>query len=291
MSVNNVQVDLHLHSDHSDGRMAPDSLVRLCHNEGLKVISLTDHDTTSGLHEAKKKCSDLNLIFIPGIELGTVLNGQDVHILGYYVDESDSELQNVLIDIREERINRGIEIVEKLIGLGIAVSLERVLEIANEGSLGRPHIAYALVEMGVAKNPKDAFDKFIGSGSPAYVPRKVTSPFEAIEIINRNGALPVLAHPMRSNSKSGRDGIKGLNNILPEMKEKGLIGMEVHYGDYSVEQIKELKFLSKEYDLVECGGSDFHAAGNPIEIKPGEMGPPLDVVYQLKHQLEKRNGD
>ncbi len=291
MFVDNVQVDLHLHSDHSDGRMDPNSLVRLCHMKGLEVISLTDHDTTSGLEEAKKTCSNLNLGFIPGIELGTLLNGQDIHILGYYVDESDSEFQNVLIDIREERNARGIKIVEKLVALGIPVSLDRVLEIASEGSLGRPHIAYALVEIGVVKHPKEAFDKFIGSGSPAYVPRKVTTPFEAIDIINRNGALPVLAHPMHSNAKSGREGIRGLESLLPEMKDKGLIGMEVYYGDYSVEQINRLKLLTKEYGLIECGGSDFHAAGNPVEIKPGEMGPPLDVVDQLSHQLDKRNGN
>ena len=291
MSINSVQVDLHLHSDHSDGRMDPDSLVRLCDKKGLKVISLTDHDTTSGLHEAKKTCRDLNIGFIPGIELGTVLNGQDIHILGYHVDESDSEFQSVLSHIREERIERGIKIVEKLVALGIPVSLDRVLEIADDASLGRPHIAYALVEIGVTRHPKEAFDKFIGSGSPAYVPRKVTTPFEAIDIINRNGALPVLAHPMHSNAKSGREGIKGLNNILPEMKKKGLIGMEVHYGDYSAEQINRLKLLTKKYGLIECGGSDFHAAGNPVEIKPGEVGPSLDVVDQLKHQLDKRNGN
>ena len=115
MSINSVQVDLHLHSDHSDGRMDPDSLVRLCDKKGLKVISLTDHDTTSGLHKAKKTCRDLNIGFIPGIELGTVLNGQDIHILGYHVDESDSEFQSVLSHIREERIERGIKIVEKLV--------------------------------------------------------------------------------------------------------------------------------------------------------------------------------
>ena len=208
MSVNNVQVDLHLHSDHSDGRMDPNSLVRLCDREGLKVISQTDHDTTSGLDEAKKTCRDLNIGFIPGIELGTVLNGQEIHILGYYVDEFDSEFQSILTGIRKERINRGIKIVDKLVGLGIPLSLDRVLEIANGASLGRPHIAYALVEIGVAKHPKDAFDKFIGLGRPAYIPRKDTTPFEAINILNRNGALPVLAHPLRSNAKSGREGIR-----------------------------------------------------------------------------------
>jgi predicted metal-dependent phosphoesterase TrpH len=196
-----------------------------------------------------------------------------------------------LFDIRKDRNVRGIKIVRTLIELGVRISLDRVLEIAKGSSLGRPHIAYALVESGLAKHPKDAFDKFIGVGAPAYVPREVMTPFKAIDILNKNGAMPVLAHPMLSRAKSGREEIKELDELLPVFKERGLIGIEVNYGDYSSYQVNKLKYFSNKYGLIECGGSDYHAAGNPVETKPGEVGPSLNAVHEMKHLLSIRNGN
>ena len=280
--LGSTEVDLHLHTTYSDGRLKPKELVRLCKQRGLKTISVTDHDTTFGLRESLKASKSVGIEFIPGTELGTDLGGEEIHVLGYFVNEEDLRLQAILKEIREDRLVRANKIVKKLSDYGVRVSWNRVLELAAGGSVGRPHIAYALVELGYVQNPKDAFDNLIGVAGPGFVPRSLMSPVEAVELLTNNGSLPVLAHPLMSKAKSGRKDINGLDDLIAALKKVGLIGIEVHYGDYSIDQKRNLNCIAQKFGLVPCGGSDYHAAGNPVETEPGDMGPTLESVENLK---------
>ena len=281
MEIHKVEVDLHLHTNYSDGTLTPKELLTLCKNKGLKVISITDHDITMGLPEANEIASDMGIQLIEGIELGAFWESSEIHILGYFVNQDDSYFQKILAELRYDRVSRGEAMVKKLQDMGLNISFDRVQEISGTGSIGRPHIAQALTESGYVKNPKEAFDKFIGDRNRGFVPRKLLSLEKSIKLLIDNGALPVLAHPLMSSAKSGRKGVSELETLLPIMKEWGLVGLEVYYGSYRNKQIDMLLGLANKYSLIPCGGSDYHALGNPIESQPGDAGPPLDSVKKL----------
>ena len=281
MGLHKVEVDLHLHTNYSDGTLTPKELLTLCKNKGLKVISITDHDVTMGLSEANEIASDMGIELIEGIELGAFWESSEIHILGYFVNQDDPYFQKILTELRYDRVSRGADMVKKLQDMGLNISFDRVQEISGIGSIGRPHIAQALTELGYVKNPKEAFDKFIGDRNQGFVPRKLLSLEESIKLLIDNGALPVLAHPFMSSAKSGRKSIAELSTLLPIMKEWGLVGLEVYYGSYRNKQINMLLELANKYSLIPCGGSDYHALGNPIESQPGDAGPPLDSVKKL----------
>jgi predicted metal-dependent phosphoesterase TrpH len=277
-----VEVDLHLHTTLSDGTLSPEKIVQRAVHNGLNSIAITDHDTTSGLGVSKEIANSYGINFIPGIEIGTKLNGEEIHILGYYVEENDEELQQVLKELRRERLARGERIVSILNGLGLDISWQRVLEIASGGSAGRPHVARALVERGYAKDVKDAFDTIIGLNGPAYVERRLMTPKEAIRLIVRNGALPILAHPLDSKFKSGRRAISNLEKVIPVLLSYGLVGLEAYYGDYSKTQVDRLVRFAKFYDIVATGGSDYHGVGGIGEPQIGQSGPMESVIAELE---------
>ena len=277
-----IEVDLHLHTTASDGTLTPTQLVDLCAERGLRVICISDHDTTNGLPEALQAAAAYpDLAIIPGIELSTDIPGSEIHILGYFVDHYDEHLQSILNDFRDGRRNRGRQMVENLNGMGVDISWERVQEIAGDASIGRPHIAQALVEGGYVQYPKDAFDKYIGRNGPAYADRVKLTPADAVRMLLDRGALPVMAHPTYSASKSDRGAVSALPGILADLTEAGLVGMEVYYGDYTPEQVKWLRGLADDFGLIPCGGSDYHASGNPGEPQPGSVGPPMSSVDAL----------
>ena len=237
-----AEVDLHLHTTFSDGTMTPTELIEFCVSRGLKVISVSDHDTTKGLQEtfhAAEKYPELTVI--PGIELSTDVPGGEIHILGYYLDIESESLQKVLTTFREGREGRAEGMVKKLDALGVKISWERVKEIAGDGAIGRPHVAQALVEEGYVEFPKEAFDKYIGREGPAYVDRMKVTPEDAVELIRDHGGLPVMAHPTDSASKSDRREVGSLTDTLTSLKKSGLVGMEVYYGDYTPEQVDGLQ--------------------------------------------------
>ena len=277
-----TEVDLHLHTTFSDGTLSPTSLVEMCVRKGLRVICISDHDTTNGLEETFAAGSAYpELVIIPGIELSTDVPGSEIHILGYFIDYVNNDLQQILSKFREGREDRAIGMVRKLNEMGLEISWERVKEIAGDASIGRPHIAQAIVEKGYVQYPKDAFDKYIGREGPAYVERMKLTPSDAVKMLVKYGGIPVMAHPTYSEAKSDREGVKSLREILGELKDVGLMGMEVYYGDYTEDQIAYLKNLSDEFDLIPCGGSDYHASGNPGEPEPGSVGPPLSSYNAL----------
>ena len=278
-----VEVDLHLHTTYSDGRLTPTQLVHACAESGLKVISISDHDSTEGVPEALQAARTFpQLTVIPGIELSTDVPGSETHVLGYFVNYQNAEFQRMLQRFREGRQERGQKMVEKLNDLGVEISWERVKELSGDGAIGRPHIAQAMVEAGYVQYPRDAFDHYIGRNGPAYAERLKLTPVEAVGILVDNGALPVMAHPTYSISKSDRDNVATLKETLQDLKSAGLVGMEVYYGDYTPEQVRCLAALADEVGLVPCGGSDYHASGNPGEPEPGTVGPPMETIEALK---------
>ena len=284
-----AEVDLHLHTTFSDGRLTPTELVELCAKRGLKVISISDHDSTEALTEAFTAADAFpELTIIPGIELSTDVPGSEIHVLGYFVDREDVRFQATLGTFREGRQARGREMVERLNKLGIDISWQRVTELSDGGAIGRPHIAEAMVEAGYVEYPRDAFDQYLGRGGKAYVERLKLTPVEAVKILTENGALPVMAHPTYAVSESSGNKTEELKATLKDLRAVGLVGMEVYYGDYSAEQVEWLAGIARDLALVPCGGSDYHASGNPGEPEPGTVGPPFETVEALRALKEER---
>tara|TARA_B100001013_G_scaffold286719_1_gene186536 strand:- start:196 stop:1047 length:852 start_codon:yes stop_codon:yes gene_type:complete len=272
-------VDLHLHTTASDGRLSPTELIHLLASQGLKQVAISDHDTTEGLAEAFAAAEEFpDMRIIPAIELSTDIPGDEVHMLGYFLRHEDEELQKILREFRMGRLERGRMMVEKLATLGINIEWERVQEIAGEGSVGRPHIALAMVEKGYCKEPKDAFPEYLGRNGSAYVERSKMTPPEAVEMLIRFGAVPVLAHPAYLND---------METTIAELAEAGILGLEVHYAQFSPETVQQLAELADRYGLIPCGGSDYHGLGNEGEPLPGTLGPPPETVGLLEEAASK----
>ena len=269
-----AEIDLHLHTTASDGRLSPAELVKLVAERGLKQISVSDHDTTEGLAEAYEEVKrHPGLRLIPGIELSTDIPGDEVHMLGYFIQYENKEFQETLLGFRKGRVDRAKEMVSRLASLGIVVEWERVQEIAGEGSVGRPHIALAMVERGYCKEPKEAFPEYLGRNGLAYVERAKMTPEEGVQIIRNVGGVPVLAHPAY---------MEDIDSNIVSLKAVGLMGMEVYYAKFSPETVKKLERLADKYELIPCGGSDYHALGNADDILPGLTGPPESTVELLE---------
>jgi len=272
-------VDLHLHTTASDGRLSPTELIHLLASQGLKQVAISDHDTTEGLAEAFAAAEEFpDMRIIPAIELSTDIPGDEVHMLGYFLRHEDEELQKILREFRMGRLERGRMMVEKLATLGINIEWERVQEIAGEGSVGRPHIALAMVEKGYCKEPKDAFPEYLGRNGSAYVERSKMTPPEAVDMLIRFGAVPVLAHPAYLND---------METTIAELAEAGILGLEVHYAQFSPETVQQLAGLADRYGLIPCGGSDYHGLGNEGEPLPGTLGPPPETVGLLEEAASK----
>ena len=272
------EVDLHLHTTHSDGTLTPTELVDLCARNGLRVIAISDHDSTEGVAEAQDAAIKHGIEVIPAIELSTDVPGNEIHMLGYFIDMDDAGFQHLLREFRAGREDRGRKMVERLADIGMDITWDDVERIADGAAVGRPHIAQALIERGYVSQWQEAFDKYIGRTGPAYVERTRLEPEEAIQALLDNGALPVMAHPLYYE----REDTRKLRNLVASLKEAGMVGLEVHYGEFSESEIDMLANIAAELDLIACGGSDYHASGKPGEIIPGEAGPPMSTVESLR---------
>lgn len=284
-----VEVDLHMHTTFSDGNLSPKDLVTLCAGRGLKVIAITDHDSTEGISEAMSAAEGLaDLTVIAGVELSTDVPRSEIHVLGYYLDPRQLDLQRDLKRMRDGREKRAQRMVERLDSIGVRVSWERVQELSGGGAIGRPHIAAAMVEKGYVRTLRDAFDEYIGRNGPAYVERVKLTPVDAVQMLVNHGALPVMAHPIYSMTGDDAQGVAGLKSTLSDLKEAGLVGMEVYYGRYSPEQVDLLARMAEETGLIPCGGSDYHKSGDLDEPEPGSAGPPMATVEKLE-SLRRRH--
>ncbi|MBE0479616.1 MAG: PHP domain-containing protein [Dehalococcoidia bacterium] len=268
-----MKADLHLHTTASDGRLSPRELVRKASGINLDVIAVTDHDSVGGIDPALEEAGHIRgILVIPGIEINTDVHDGETHILGYFIDHHDETLGRELDELRNSRYERGWKMVNKLHDLGMNVKWERVLEIADGGPVGRPHIALALQERQYVSTIREAFSRYIGRNAAAYVERKKVTPLEALKLIAEAGGLSVLAHPAE---------IDTLESLLSELKSAGLVGLEVHYARYTADTIQRLLALAARHDLIPTGGSDYHGLDNTVGVEIGTVGPPQESVERL----------
>jgi predicted metal-dependent phosphoesterase TrpH len=242
-------IDLHTHSLRSDGALSPRDLVLRAAARGVRVQALSDHDTLAGVAEAVDAGASAGVRIIPATELNTESEWGDAHVLGYFVDPADSALEDRLRWLRTNRGRRLELMVSKLNALGYAIDLGRVLEIAQGGALGRPHLAQALLEKGYVRTFDEAFDTLIAKDSPAYVSRVGLTPLEAVELVRAHGGVPSLAHPGTVN---------GLDELLPRLVAAGLAGIEAYYPEHSPAFVARCLAFARVHGLVATGGSDFH---------------------------------
>jgi predicted metal-dependent phosphoesterase TrpH len=241
----------------------------------LLAIAITDHDTTVGIDEAFEAARGSGLEVIPGVEISCDVPRGEVHLLGYYIDHHHPALQGELHAMRDARVHRAKGMLAKLADMGFPVPWEEVAELAGGDSVGRPHIARAMIKLGYVASADEAF-VYISREGPAYVERYKLNPLDAVSLITQAGGLPVLAHPL------------GATHILPDLIKGGLIGLEVYYNGYSPEDIQWLADLAREFDLIPTGGSDFHGTGTVHDAQMGSVKVPMESVERLRAMMNKR---
>ncbi|MFC2013507.1 PHP domain-containing protein [Chloroflexota bacterium] len=273
-------VDLHIHTTASDGLLSPEEVIHKSAEHGVTIIVITDHDSIDGIFPALAAANaSPQLKVIPGVEISADVPHGEVHVLGYFIDYTDHNLQATLERFRNYRQERARGMVTKLRDLGIYIDWQRVQEIAGSGSIGRPHIAQAMLEKGYIASIREAFDKYISRDGPAYVEREKMTPAEAVELILQSKGLPVLAHPFTINDPEA---------MVIELKAAGLIGIEAYYGGYTGDEINRLVTLAEKHNLVATGGSDYHGLDTGSETMIGEVDVPMDSAEHLIALAEKR---
>ncbi len=270
------KVDLHTHTTYSDGFYSPNELITKAKNAGIDVISITDHDNIAGILEAIEIGKKFGIEVIPGMEISSDLKDKEVHILAYFFEPENSELERYLSFFREERLKRAIRIVNKLKSIGFNLAIEDVLERAQNSAVGRPHIAQALLDKGLISSYYEAFNKYIGNGCPAYEKKVHLSPQSAFKIINDAGGLSFIAHPGYMTE-----------SLLKELITAGVDGIEVIHPSHTPQQIKFYKGIVNEYFLLESGGSDFHGGKREDENNLGKYFVNPSVVDAMRRRLLK----
>jgi predicted metal-dependent phosphoesterase TrpH len=270
--------DLHCHTTASDGALSPAELVAHAHERGVVQLGITDHDTIAGLVEAIDAGDRLGLQIVPGVEISVRGPSGSMHLLGYFDDPRPEPLATRIEEIAAFRANRNRLIVERLVELGVPVEWEDV-ERRAKGQVGRPHIAEALVAAGHVATKQEAFDRYLAAGMPGYVEAGSLGPCEAVELIVRSGGAPVLAHPY--SLKLDPD---ALAELVRDMAEAGMKGLEVFRPDHDDEQRALYSSLCERFGLVPSGGSDYHRTGDAKNVEPGDVGPwpvPDDTLERL----------
>ena len=273
------RVDLHLHTKASDGALRPEELVKAADLIGIRVMAVTDHDSVDGIAEAQTAASGLAIEVIPGIEISTNLDGDELHILGYLLDAGDPFLRKALRRLQEDRLAQAKAMVERLGALRCPLEWDRVMAIADGGSVGRPHIAMALLERGYVASVNEAFSRFLKRGGPGYVEGPKLLPQEAVSLIREAHGVPSLAHPIIVGAS---DYHLDLPRLLPMMVEAGLEGIEVYYKGYTPEITASLLAVAGQYRLVPTGGSDFHGGGVVADAELGGVEVPWQTVENLR---------
>ena len=276
------RIDLHVHTTASDGTVSPAGAVKLAHETGLAAIAITDHDTVSGYAEAAEAGEKYGVEVVPGIEISTKY-GRAVHILGYYIDPNSEKIAPVLDWVVHDRDERNRKMAELMAADGLPVSYEEMHRRFG-AVIGRPQFEEVLVELGLAKDVRDAFDRYVEKGQKYYLPRNFLSIERSIEIICQAGGVAVLAHPFQYKLDDA-----GLRELIEHCMESGLRGMECRYSGYSREQCKYLGHLAEEYGLIKTGGSDFHGEVKK-HISLGIGTGSLEVPYKYLEKLREAAG-
>jgi predicted metal-dependent phosphoesterase TrpH len=269
-------VDLHAHSTASDGSRAPADVIREAKRVGLAAIALTDHDTLDGIAEATAAGAELGVRVIAGVELSAVEGDVETHILGLHLSDTH-EMEARLVELREMRRGRAQRIVTRLNELGVRIEFASVLDQAAGGAIGRPHVARAMIAEGWAVDFRDAFDRYLGNGRPAYVGKDRLAIVDAIGLIHRAGGLAVLAHPSHS----------GTRERIAAFVEQGMDGVEVRHPSHSSEDMLRLAALVEHFSLVPSGGSDWHGASEGPRTL-GMMRVPADWLGRQETRLRVR---
>lgn len=268
------RIDLHLHTTASDGHCTPAALVSRAARAGLSVMAVTDHDTVAGIAEAQAAADRRGIEVVPGIEVTAVEDGQDVHVLGYFIDPEDGALATFLAAQRASRVARVRAIGARLTSLGMPIDTNAILAgVDREGgrSIGRPQVARAMIAAGYAADVQEAFDRWLGPGGPAFVPRRGPSPEAVLELLHRAGGLASLAHPGRT----------GIDDRIPALREAGLDALEVYHTDHDASLVARYGALAARSGLLRTGGSDFH--GDPrLPVQPGSTILPPEAWHELQ---------
>lgn len=276
-----MRIDLHTHTTASDGTLSPQELVALAGKVGVGILAVADHDTTDSVDPVRTLGAQAGIEVIPAVELNTDVEDSEVHVLGYFIDHHQPWFQEFLTMLRNGRANRAAKMVEKLNALGIKIDYAQVSGHA-QGAVGRPHVARALMEAGVVRTFEEAFEKYIGRRGPAYVERLRVTPADAVRTIARAGGIPALAHP----------GWGARDDLIPELIEAGLEGIEVYYPDHTPQLTLHYMRLAEQYNLLMTGGTDFHGTAVASKAPLGSQYVPVEVVDKLKarHTEKQRAG-
>lgn len=271
-------VDLHSHTTASDGTLSPRELVRAAVRRGVRVLAITDHDSTDGLAEALDEAArHPPLTIVPGLEINCDVPGAEIHVLGYAVEYGAAWFQDFLRAQRAERVARVHRLAARLGELGMPIDPAEVFAVAKEGAPGRPHVAQVMVQRGYVASVREAFDRWLHANGPAHVPRHRLTPAEAIAVIRRAGGVPVFAHP----------GLADRDELVPEMVAAGLMGIETYYAEHSAAQTAHYQALCRQHGLIATGGSDYHGErsgrANPLGHPPVPMS-----VYEALQDAARR---
>lgn len=271
-------VDLHAHTTASDGTYAPAELVEEAVRRGVRVLAITDHDSTEGVGPALAAARPHpTLEIVPGIEINTEVAGAEVHVLGFFLDHEALWLRDLMREFREERAARVGRIAERLAALGMPIDPAEVLALVREGSAGRPHVARVMVQKGYVATVKEAFDRFLKAGGPAYVSHRKLTVRQACELIHRAGGVAVMAHPGFN---------QGAEALIRELAgERLLDGVECYYAEHTPQQTARFVGLCRELGLVTTGGSDFHGPA----VRATTLGHPA-VPWAAWEDLRRRAG-
>jgi predicted metal-dependent phosphoesterase TrpH len=277
------RADLHTHTRASDGTCTPAENVRIAKEAGLAAVAITDHDIIAGIGEALEAAKEYDIEVIPGVEISSAANGQDIHVLGYFIPHESEAFGQKLYDLRETRHKRHQMLIAKLNELGIPITLESVYrrkQGETDKNIGRPHIAEELMEMGVVQSIAEAFDKYLGKGGAAYVNPPRITPQQAIALIQETGGVAVLAHP----------GLYDDDELVKDLIAHGLDGLEIWHPDNDEEDRARYARLAEEHGLVMTGGSDFHGwrGEEPFHAMLGSSTAPMEAVERMREIAEKR---
>ncbi|MDP3803972.1 MAG: PHP domain-containing protein [Candidatus Omnitrophota bacterium] len=272
--------DLHIHTYYSDSTFSPEEVVACAKEKGLAAIAICDHDCIDGIEPCEKLASRIGLEVIPGVELAVEKEDAEIHLLGYFINRKDESFRKKMKVLQDARIDRIHKMVEKLVLEGIPVKADEIFKLAGKGTVGRLHVAQAVLKTGKIKNFKEIFGKYIGFLKPCYVSSIRFTPKEAIETILKVGGVPVLAHPMTM----GRD------EYIPELIEYGLRGIEVYHTDHKASAQKHYEEIALRYGLLMTGGSDCHGMGKG-RVLIGTVRVPYEIVEKLKEESGKISSD